>query len=113
MNARKALLLVTVLVGIVGWTMLVPKSLGAAPGGILTGMVKSASGEKLSGATVSAKLDGSNVTTSVFTDEQGNYYFPAMDAGKYHVWAQVVTFQTGKADVELSATRHQDFTLSP
>jgi streptogramin lyase len=115
MNARKAVLMATVLIGIValGWTMLVPKSLSAAPGGILTGMVKSASGEKLSGATVSAKLDGSSVTTSVFTDEQGTYYFPAMDSGKYHVWAQVVTFQTGKADVELSATRHQDFTLSP
>src|SRR5437870_2456552 len=115
MNARKAILALALVVGIValGWTMLGPKTLKAAAGGILAGTVKSSSGEKLSGATVSAKLDGSNVTTSIFTDEQGSYYFPVMDGGKYHVWAQVVTYQTGKADVELNSTRHQDFTLSP
>jgi streptogramin lyase len=115
MNARRIPLTVTVLIGVVvlGWTMLVPKSLSAASGCILTGMVQSASGEKLAGATVSARLDGSNITTSVFTDEQGNYYFPAMDAGRYHVWAQVETFQMGKADVDLNATRHQDFALAP
>src|ERR1700731_4830900 len=116
MNARKSLLtLGAAVIGVMvlGWGVLIPKSLHAAPGGILTGTVKSASGEKLNGATVSARLDGSTITTSVFTDEQGNYYFPAMDAGKYHVWAQVETFQAGKADVELNATRHQDFALAP
>ena len=57
---------------------------GAADSVLLTGTIKSASGENLGGVTVSAKLTGHNVTTTVFTDEQGNYYFPAMNAGKYH-----------------------------
>ena len=41
------------------------------PGGTIT----SAAGEKLGGVTVSAKPAGGTVTTSVFTDEAGNYYF--------------------------------------
>src|SRR5690242_17042969 len=65
----------------------VPKALHAATSGAhLTGSVKSATGEKLGGVTVSAKMEGSTITTTVFTDEQGNYYFPAMDGGKYRVW---------------------------
>src|SRR4029077_17727544 len=40
-----------------------------------------------------------------------NYYFPAMDPGKYRVWAQVTTFETGKNEVELGVTHHQDFVL--
>jgi hypothetical protein len=45
---------------------------------LLSGAVTSASGEKLSGVTVSAKLEGSTITTSVYTDETGNYYFPPL-----------------------------------
>ena len=43
---------------------------------VLTGAVTSATGEKMGGVTVSAKGEGSPITTSVFTDESGNYYFP-------------------------------------
>jgi streptogramin lyase len=92
----------------------VSKALHAAPNGaLLTGTVKAASGEKMGGVTVSAKMEGQTITTTVFTDEQGNYYFPAMDAGKYQVWAQADTFETGRGAVELAATRHQDFVLKP
>ena len=93
---------------------LVFKSLHAeTSGALLTGSIKSASGEKMGGVTVSAKMEGRRITTTVFTDEQGDYYFPSMDAGKYQVWAQADTFATGRAEVDLSATRHQDFVLQP
>jgi hypothetical protein len=59
---------------------------------ILSGAVAAQSGEKLGGVTVSAKLDGSNITTSVYSDETGNYYFPPLAAGKYRIWAQALGF---------------------
>ena len=79
---------------------------------LLSGTVASADGEKMGGVTVSAKADGSTITTTVFTDEAGGYYFPAMAAGKYRVWAQTLTFETAKGEVDLSAAQRQDFTLN-
>ena len=55
---------------------------------ILSGTVVSASGEKMGGVTVSAKAGGTSITTTVFTDEAGDYYFPPMQAGRYQVWAK-------------------------
>src|SRR5207237_9571833 len=55
---------------------------------LLSGAIASAAGQKLDGVTVSAKRDGTTITTSVYTDETGNYYFPPMPEGKYQVWAQ-------------------------
>jgi len=80
---------------------------------LLTGTIASAGGEKMGGVTVSAKAEGSVTTTTVYTDEAGEYYFPALPAGKYTVWAQAVSFETAKGDVDLSAARRQDFKLSP
>ena len=80
---------------------------------LLSGTIASASGEKMNGVTVSAKAEGSVTTTTVYTDEAGEYYFPALPAGKYKVWAQAVSFETAKGDVDLSAARRQDFKLSP
>src|SRR5216683_2338817 len=80
---------------------------------VLSGTIKSAGGEALGGVTVSARADGSNIVTSVFTDESGNYYFPPMAGGKYKVWAQAITFDTGRGDVDLSAAKRQDFALKP
>src|ERR1700736_3741514 len=82
-------------------------------GALLAGAVKSDSGEKMSGVTVSAKAQGRTITTSVFTDQQGDYYFPPMAPGEYQVWAQADSFDTARAKVNLSATRHQDFVLKP
>ena len=79
---------------------------------VLSGAISSASGEKLGGVTVSAKLEGSTITTSVYTDETGNYYFPPMAAGKYKVWAQALGFETAKSDVDLSAPKQQNLTLA-
>ena len=79
----------------------------------LSGTIASAAGEKLGGVTVSAKPAGGTITTTVFTDEAGAYYFPPLPAGKYRVWAQAVSFDTAKADVDLAATRQQGFVLNP
>jgi streptogramin lyase len=80
---------------------------------ILTGTITSANGEKMGGVTVSAKADGATITTSVYTDDSGNYYFPPLADGQYRVWAQALTFQTAKDDVALNKTSHQDFVLQP
>src|SRR3979490_1397456 len=80
---------------------------------VLNGAIASPSGEKLGGVTVSAKQDGSTITTSVYTDETGNYYFPPLPAGKYQVWAQALGFETAKASVDLAASAHQDLVIKP
>src|SRR5712675_2916518 len=79
----------------------------------LSGTIASAAGEKLGGVTVSAKAQGTTITTSVYTDEQGGYYFPPLPAGKYNVWAQALAFETAKGEVDLTAARRADLTLKP
>src|SRR5258705_5219732 len=81
---------------------------GACADQLLTGSITSASGQKLEGVQVSAKREGATITTSVYTDQNGDYFFPSMADGKYQVWAQALGFHTAKDAVELSA-RHQDF----
>jgi streptogramin lyase/mono/diheme cytochrome c family protein len=111
--ARGTFPAVTLVIALLGSAFL-SNTLHAAPSGaLLTGTVKSPSGEKMAGVTVSAKMEGQTITTSVFTDDDGNYYFPALDAGKYQVWAQADTFETARAAVELMSTRHQDFSMKP
>ena len=54
----------------------------------LWGTVTTITGELLEGVPVSARALGKTVTTSVFTDEKGQYFFPPLGApfekGKYH-----------------------------
>ena len=80
---------------------------------LLSGTVVSAAGGKVDGATVSAKAQGSTITTSVYTDDQGAYYFPPLPAGKYRVWAQALAFELAKGDVDLTSTQRRDLTLTP
>src|SRR6266576_5241900 len=77
----------------------------------LSGTITSATGEKLGGVTVSAKRDGTTITTSVYTEEQGNYYFQPMETGKYNVWAQALAFETSKSAVDLLAAKRQNLAL--
>ena len=69
---------------------------------LLSGSVASASGQKLDGVQISAKKEGSTITTSVYTDENGDYFFPALPDGKYNVWAQALGFETAKGQVDLT-----------
>src|SRR5215475_3357045 len=80
---------------------------------LLAGTVTSAAGEKMAGVTVSAKAEGSPITTSVYTDEAGGFFFPPLPEGKYRVWAQALTYQTAKGSVDLTKATHQDFVLTP
>lgn len=76
---------------------------------MLKGTVRSATGELLSGVPVSARPDGKTFTKSVFTDEQGEFFFPPLEApfegGQYRVWAQAVGYQRAQAEVNLSAAQ--------
>jgi len=78
---------------------------------VLSGAIAARSGQKLEGVTVSAKLEGSTISTSVYTDASGSYYFPPLPAGKYRVWAQALGYERSNGSVDLSAARRQDFTL--
>src|SRR5262245_36553539 len=71
---------------------------------LLAGTITSSAGEKMGGVTVSAKAEGSTITTSVYTDEAGGYYFPPLPDGKYKVWAQAITFHTANGNVDLNKT---------
>ena len=85
---------------------------GAYADQLLTGTITSATGQKLEGVQVSAKKEGSTITTSVYTDQNGDYFFPALPDGKYKVWAQALGFATTNGAVDLTATRHQDLKLA-
>jgi streptogramin lyase len=91
-------------------TLLVAASAHAADQ-LLSGAIASQAGQKLEGVTVSAKLEGSTITTSVYTDTAGVYVFPPLPAGKYRVWAQALGFETSKSAVDLNAAQRQNFTL--
>lgn len=96
-----------------GWKLLTPTATAATNDMVLSGRVQSASGEKLGGVTVSAKVEGGTITTTVFTDEDGAYYFPPMPPGEYKVWSQADTFETDAATLRLGTTQQQNFTLRP
>ena len=79
---------------------------------LLSGSVAAASGQKLDGVQISAKKEGSTITTSVYTDQSGDYFFPALPDGKYNVWAQALGFETSKGQVDLTGKKQQDFKLA-
>ena len=99
----------TVLAACTAWLLAATATFAADQ--VLSGAIVSRSGQKLEGVTVSARLEGSTITTSVYTDAAGNYYFPPLPSGKYRVWAQALGFETGKTSADLSAARRADFTL--
>src|SRR5256886_7762984 len=78
---------------------------------LLSGAITSRSGQKLEGVTVSAKLEGSTITTSVYTDPGDIFFSPPLAAGRYRVWAQALGFEGTNGAVDLSAARRADFTL--
>jgi streptogramin lyase len=82
----------------------------------LVGRVRSADGKPMEGVAVSARLQkGATSTISVWTDQNGYYYFPSLDDGQYQIWAQAVGFDRPVADQKLAKTTtvEQNFTLKP
>ena len=90
---------------------------GAAPTP-LAGIITAPTGDPMPGVAVSARAEGTPVTTSVFTDDAGRYYFPPLapplEGGRYRVWAQAVGYETASADVVLDPGQRmaRDFTLA-
>jgi virginiamycin B lyase len=97
---------------------------GAAP---LSGSVASAEEGKMEGVLVSAKKDGGTVTTTVTTNEKGEYAFPAgrLDPGHYTITiraigyeldgkgeANVAAGQQAKADIKLKKAKNVALQLS-
>ena len=85
------------------WATLAAQS--GSPAGIIQGSVKSADGVAMEGVIVSARATERSFTTSVFSDRQGNYLFPSLDAGQYKVWAQAVGFEAGRSEFALGGGR--------
>jgi virginiamycin B lyase len=103
MSSWKWLLLIlgTVLITAGGQTAPAQSPGGA---GVIRGNVKSADGGPMEGVVVSARASGKSFTTSVFTDGQGNYAFPSLDAGQYRLWAQAVSFEAARSEFALTGT---------
>ena len=84
----------------------------------LAGIITAPTGDPMPGVAVSARAEGTPITTSVFTDDAGRYYFPPLapplEGGRYRVWAQAVGYETASADVVLDPGRRMahDFTLA-
>jgi len=71
--------------------------------GSIQGVVKDAQGAVLPGATVEAKSVGQVGVTTVATDAQGVYRFPALPPGEYEITASLSGFTASKVtDVRLS-----------
>ena len=102
----------TILVVAGVWTS--PAAQSVAAPGVIQGNIKSADGNPMEGVIVSARASDESFTTSVFTDRQGNYVFPPLDAGQYRVWAQAVGFEAGRAEFAVARARvDRNFTLAP
>lgn len=87
-------------------------SVRGAEDGLLTGTIKTASGSPIEGVAVSAQIPGNPITTSVFTGADGRYFFPAMPAGSYTVWAQAVGLERAEAKTDVgSRVSRLDFTM--
>lgn len=81
----------------------------------LTGVVKGADGKPMEGVAVTAREQSTTFNVSVFTNENGQYSFPAVSDGQYRIWAQAVGFDTARSQVSVAAGRSapQDFQLKP
>ncbi len=110
---QKFLLLTSV--GLAG--LLLSSMAQAQNGAALTGKVTSEQEPTMEGVLVSAKLDGSNVTTTVVTNDQGVYSFPAgkLTPGHYTISIRAVGYKLDgpkAVDVSGSAATTSDIKLA-
>ena len=90
------------------------KAAGSPQGGpTIFGTITASTGQKLEGVTVSVRAVDRNVTTSVFTDREGEYYLPELEPGKsYRVWAQAQGFEAERAELRPGGGRERrDFVM--
>src|SRR5262249_57097538 len=89
---------------------------GARAEGAVTGLVASSEEGAMEGVLVSAKKEGSTITTTMVTDEQGRYSFPAarMEAGKYTISIRAIGYKLDgpkTVDVPSGSTAPADLKL--
>ncbi len=101
-------------VAVIGLICLLAPTSDAAGDVLLSGRITSAAGEAMEGVTVSTRQIGKTFTTSVFTDVEGEYYFPRLEEGSYRLWAQAVGFEASIVDdLGLNGSLHrQDLVLT-
>ena len=123
MTYRTAALVAVVVVGFGVWQLAIdatePRGSAAAQasqrvvGPSLHGSTSATTGDVLEGVAVSAQAEGSTLTRTVFTDEQGRYFFPPLEDGHYDVWAQAVGYDIARAAVQLDGQGvQQTFAMS-
>jgi len=81
----------------------------------LSGTVSSAEEGAMEGVLVSARHDGSNVTTTVVSDDKGHYAFPAarLAPGRYTVSIRAIGYQLdGPKSIDVAAAATADLKLS-
>jgi streptogramin lyase len=108
----KKLLAVSLLVTVMVFALAAFRGSAAAPqstavGAALTGTVRSTEEGLMEGVLVSAKRDGSTITTTVVTNASGVYTFPRerMQPGAYHVSIRAVGYvMQGPAKMSVSLT---------
>src|ERR1700684_783094 len=89
----------------------------AQSGAALTGKVTSAQEPTMEGVLVNAKLDGSNITTTVVTNDQGIYSFPAdhLAPGHYTLSIRAIGYKLDgpkSVDVTANSPSTADISLS-
>lgn len=96
------------------WTVPALTQSGAGTG-VIQGTVKAADGRPIEGVIVSARASHESWTTSVYTDRQGTYSFPALTADQFFMWAQFKGYDAAMADVSLTngGRLTRDLTLRP
>jgi virginiamycin B lyase len=97
--------------------LLLATAVQAQNGVALTGKVASAQEPVMEGVLVGARLDGSNITTTVVTDAQGIYNFPAarLAPGHYTISIRAVGYRLDgpkAADIGAGAATTADLTLA-
>src|ERR1700729_4315337 len=117
----KALLASTSLVGALAWLTMVPAQAQVPAGAALTGQVSSTEEGAMEGVLVSAKKDGATVTTTVVSNDKGQFSFPAdrLDPGHYTITIRAAGYNlvgpkavdiaqgaAGSADVKLAKTNN-------
>ena len=108
MNKRGFLFVAAAAAWLTGMQMFAGAAQPSSPVSMLSGTVRSATGEALGGVPVSARPAGKTFTRTVFTNDRGEYYFPPLTApfspGTYQIWAQAVGFSRTTVEVDLPSS---------
>ncbi|MGH9786251.1 MAG: carboxypeptidase regulatory-like domain-containing protein [Terriglobia bacterium] len=96
------------------WTSTLLLALPGFGAGTVRGSIKDSSGAALNGVFVSAQRAGATFTTTVYSDDTGQFRFPPLAAGSYTVTAHAGGFQPARranVAVQDGATLPMDFAL--